>query len=364
MYYQKEPCPGDGWRLREIFVSDDTDQKMHGDWHVVDPWREPLGGRAGLFTKVEGDFRSAVLAVRGTEDLSVWSDYPTEAICNSMDDVYSETKAKRLSVWLKRVMEEVAQRDYVLNDQLHLYAVAHSIGASALSIAYGRHYLCWSGLRCFSPPVLFDSPGVPEQELSDIVTLAAKLGPQKDLENVRFRTKEILGAPNQVNTLNEHFGRHRYRLMIPHGQKADSTRVMKCLPGTAGRLTLFATLSRAATSTAAVVAPYYAFGRLLGLSDENEWLLQQHSMDSFCKGFEVGAEQKLVFEWPSGATLAGLAYSTVTSAVPFHPGNFGIHNLSDADALVERRIEDLVGYSTQDLRPSTDESIGKKLKKA
>jgi len=49
-----------------------------------------------------------------------------------------------------------------LDVALNLYVTGHSLGAAAVSIAYGWYFLEQVILR-FQPPVIFESPGVPNR---------------------------------------------------------------------------------------------------------------------------------------------------------------------------------------------------------
>mmetsp|Transcript_93918 Transcript_93918/g.162595 ORF Transcript_93918/g.162595 Transcript_93918/m.162595 type:complete len:174 (+) Transcript_93918:365-886(+) len=121
-----------------------------------------------------------------------------------------------------------------LDVALNLYVTGHSLGAAAVSIAYGWYFLEQVILR-FQPPVIFESPGVPNRCWNQLREHAAARHKEEAFEAMRSQVIEILGAPNPINMLHDHFGHLHYRAILSHGQEITLKHNIKCIVGSATR---------------------------------------------------------------------------------------------------------------------------------
>lgn len=320
-----------------------------------------------------------------------------------MDEVAQ--RAEPLALELLPVMMTLENKELLEYPHLSLYITGHSLGASAVSIALGMHCIEQPATR-FCPPCLFESPGVPEQLLRAMTLRAEQHGRQNLLNAIREGTTEVLGAPNPINMLHEHFGQIRMRVKVPHGQPNDAMHLFRCAMGSASRMALPFTVAWAtaraavglgasagalatapttvtapvpyilgiynspstlgasaatapATVTATVTATASAVARslhaaavvsnTLGIREWALWTLRQHSIDNLYNAFDIYADEPRNFQrvgqWPTNATMVNMAKRLVVSHIPFHPTNHGLHTLNDPDEVVEGRISSMVGYS-------------------
>lgn len=106
-------------------------------------------------------------------------------------------------------------------------------------------------------------------------------------------------------------------------------------------------LSEGADSAAAWGAALQA---TYGVADFCDWVAGQHLMAGMRAAFEPGTnrprECAAIRQWPDGRPwlIASAAKQFVTSFVPFHPANDGLHTVCRRGAMVESRVQCILGY--------------------
>lgn len=343
-------------------------------WVALDVFRDRgIGLQAALF--VNPELCAAVLAVRGSDELANYLDDVRLAlgtppqleavVAHILTQIAQEHATGELRTRVALLMDRLACE---LDVRLELFLTGHSLGASVASMAFAQYFVNNYPNERWAPPVLFESPGMPQAFHETVEVHAAMRGIGPQYGTMRRDVVEYLGAPNPINMLHKHFGLRRCRVRIPHGMVVDHVHVLRCTWGSASRALLFvglgvgvraAVLAAEAAEAAEVavaahagVAAGYALSRSMGnileIKDYCPWILKQHSIVALCAAFPVGAniphDSVNMREWPTHSVLWAALRSLARYHIPFHPGNHGLHTLSDPDAVVEQRIQAMDGY--------------------
>jgi hypothetical protein len=215
------------------------------------------------------------------------------------------------------------------------------------------------------PTVVFESPGAKKR-------LQEQHG--YDINFIKNNFTYYLGAPNPINTLDEHIG-SGYRLYI---KNVDSTDISKdyltsCLMGSARRTgagvfvggsVALAVMSGGATAAAeaAVFSTVVGGGvatvaTLVQVGVECfyniEYIKRQHGLDNLSKCFYSTGDMIYygqISTWPCRETLRAEVVNTLAGAaksyIPFSWKNKGVHTLlfSSEEQVIEAQIKDMKGY--------------------
>jgi len=295
---------------------------------------------------INNDKKEIVLSIRGTDNiLNAITDIglAISSICHNLSFLIPGQQE------LEMFVERILSSDAIKQDLYSFKIIGHSLGGVMAELVAVKY-----GVEC----ITFESPGS--------LHIMKQYPQEYPANNFRYITN-YLGAPNIINTLNQHPGTV-YRMFLPHVEGVRWLHVGQCLLNAiytaASYIVLVASpsilLCSVATKELLINIIKQSFltavsakllNHVIDWGDEIEALGSQHSIvkitDFLLNDGAIGKMHSWPVIWDTITTNKLLSFAK--DVIPLQKDTPGIRNIFDENGMREAQINRVPGYVVQSL---------------